>query len=101
MLVEFSVLPVGRGESLSDDVAKVVEKVSQSGLPYKVTEMGTIVEGEWGEIFPLIQRCHALILQETARVVTTIKVDDRKGRTEALKTRLPSLEAKMGRPFKK
>ena len=100
MLVEFSILPVGIGESLSDVVAKVIGIVAKSGLPYKVTEMGTIVEGDWEDIFTLIKRCHAAVLGEAGRVVTTIKVDDRKGRSDSLKTRLSSLEAKAG-PFKK
>lgn len=100
MLVEFSIVPVGKGEGLSDFVAKVVAVVAKSGLPYKVTEMGTLVEGDWEEVFGLIKRCHAAMMGEAGRVVTTIKVDDRKGKTDLLKTRLSSLEAKVG-PFKK
>jgi len=100
MLVEFSILPVGKGESLSDYVAKVVEIVAKSGLVYKVTEMGTLVEGDWEEVFSLIKRCHTNLLGEAGRLVTTIKVDDRKGRSDFLKTRLSSLETKTG-PFKR
>ena len=97
MLVEFSILPVGQGVSLSDFVAKVVGVVAKSGLPYKVTEMGTLVEGDWEEVFALIKRCHSAMTGEAGRVVTTIKIDDRKGRSELLKTRLTSLEAKAGK----
>ena len=100
MLVEFSIVPVGKGEGLSEFVAKVVAVVATSGLPYKVTEMGTLVEGDWEEVFGLIKRCHAAMMGEAGRVVTTIKVDDRKGRTDFLKTRLNSLEAKV-RPSNK
>ena len=101
MLVEFSILPVGKGEGLSEYVAKVVGIVAKSSLPYKVTEMGTLVEGEWDEVFSLIRRCHQTLLGESARLVTTIKVDDRKGRSDLLKTRLDSLEKKIGQPFAK
>ena len=97
MLVEFSILPVGKGVSLSDDVAKVVGIVAKSSLPYKVTEMGTIVEGDWDEVFSLIKRCHMALLGESARLVTTLKIDDRKGRSDLLKTRLNSLEEKTGK----
>ena len=97
MLVEFSILPVGKGESLSEYVARVVGIVAKSSLPYKVTEMGTIVEGEWEDVFSLIQRCHRTLLGESGRLVTTIKIDDRKGKADLLKTRLASLESKAGK----
>ncbi len=92
MLVEFSVMPVGKGVSISKSVAKAIDLVTQSGLDYKVTELGTIVEGEWKEIFLLIERCHRLVQKETGRAVTTIKVDDRVGRRNLLKTRLRRIE---------
>lgn len=92
MLVEFSILPVGKGVSISKFVAKAIDLVDKSGLDYKVTEMGTVVEGEWKEIFRLIERCHRLLLKETGRVVTTIKVDDRKGRKGLLHSRIRKIE---------
>jgi len=97
MLVEFTLLPVGKGVSLSEEVAKAVAIVAQSGLAYKVTEMGTFIEGEWDEVFAVIRRCHAALLRESGRVITTVKVDDRKGCTNALQTRLDILEAKAGK----
>lgn len=97
MLVEFTVFPVGKGVSLSGDVAKAIAIVAQSGLPYKVTEMGTFIEGEWEEVFAVIRKCHAALLRESGRVITTVKVDDRKGCTTALQTRLAVLEEKAGR----
>ena len=97
MLVEFTVFPVGKGVSLSGDVAKAIAIVVQSGLPYKVTEMGTFIEGEWEEVFAVIRKCHAALLRESGRVITTVKVDDRKGCATALQTRLAALEEKAGK----
>ena len=92
MLVEFSILPVGKGVSVSKSVAKAIDLVDKSGLDYKVSEMGTIVEGEWKEIFSLIERCHRLLLKETGRVITTVKVDDRRGRKGLLRSRIRRIE---------
>ena len=92
MLVEFSVLPVGKGVSVSKSVAKAIDLVDKSGLDYKVSEMGTIVEGEWKEIVLLIERCHRLLLKETGRVITTVKVDDRRGRKGLLRSRIRRIE---------
>jgi len=85
MIIEFSIVPIGKGESLGELVAKVVDIVDISGLPYKLTAMGTIVEGEWDDIFELIKECHFKMRQHASRVMTFITIDDRanaKGRIE-------------------
>ena len=74
MIVEFSVVPIGRGETLSGLVARVLDIVDQSGLPYQLTAMGTIVEGDWDEIFGLIRRCHETMRGQAGRVSTHITV---------------------------
>ena len=51
IVCEFSVVPLGAGESLSEQVAKCLKIVQESGLPYQLTPMGTILEGEWDEVF--------------------------------------------------
>jgi len=49
VLLEFSMAPLGLGESVSEHVARVVDVIDKSGLPYQLTPMGTIVEGEWAQ----------------------------------------------------
>jgi uncharacterized protein (TIGR00106 family) len=51
MIVEFSVVPIGKGDSLAELVSKVVDIIDTSGMPYQLTAMGTIVEGEWNDVF--------------------------------------------------
>ena len=55
MIVQFSIVPLGVGVSVSEYVAKVIKIVDESGLSYKLHAMGTIVEGEWDEIMDLIK----------------------------------------------
>jgi uncharacterized protein YqgV (UPF0045/DUF77 family) len=43
MLAEFSIVPIGVGSSIGDKVAEVLGIVDASGLPYKVTPMGTVI----------------------------------------------------------
>lgn len=45
MLMELTVIPLGRGRSLSADLADVIGQIDQSGLPYRVTPFGTLLEG--------------------------------------------------------
>ncbi|RLE34770.1 thiamine-binding protein [Candidatus Acetothermia bacterium] len=101
MIVEFTISPIGVGESLSKYVAKVIDLVDKSGLPYLLTPMGTIVEGEWDEVMDLIKRCHHLVLEMEPRVATRIYIDDRSGRKGLLEYKTRSVEEKLGRPIKR
>ena len=101
MLVEFSIVPLGSGSSISSRVAQVLELVDASGLAYKITPMGTVVEGTWDEVFRLIKRCHRITLQQEGRVLTTIRVDDRKGAANRIDAKVQSVEKKLGKVLKK
>jgi len=101
MLVEFSIVPVGKGSSISDDVAKVLNIVDKSGLPYKINPMGTVVEGNWDDIMELIKKCHSIVLKGGERVVTSIKIDDRKKRRNMIERKVMSVEKRLHRSLKK
>lgn len=101
MLVEFSIVPLGSGSSISSSVAEVLNVVDASGLPYKVTPMGTVVEGAWDEVFRLIKRCHRITLRQEERVLTTIRIDDRKGAADRIDAKVRSVEKKLGKVLKK
>ena len=79
MLAHFSIVPLGKGASLSKDVAEVVRLVRASGLQYRLGPMGTVVEGEPDRVFALIRDCHMFSRSRNARVYTTVTIDDRPG----------------------
>ena len=97
MIAEFSVFPVGRGPHLSEFVASMIELIEQSGLTYKLTSMGTIVEGEADEVFDLVKACHEKIAAASPRVVTSLRIDDFVGRKGRLAGKIESVEKKLGR----
>ena len=101
MIAEFTISPIGVGESLSRYVAQVIDLVDKSGLPYLLTPMGTIVEGEWEEVLGLIERCHKRMLELAPRVATRIYIDDRPGRRGLLEYKTKSVEEKLGRKIKR
>jgi len=78
MIAEFSVFPVGKGESLSQYVVECVKIVQLSGLAYELTPMGTIVQGDHDQVMTVISNCHKKVASMADRVVTNIKIDDRK-----------------------
>ena len=99
--MEFSIIPIGIGSSLGADISEVLKIVDASGLPYKINPMGTVVEGEWDEIMKLIKKCHKTVMKSGERVVTTISIDDRKGKPNRIEGKVRSIEKRIGRSLKK
>lgn len=95
MIADFSIVPLGTGESLSGIVAEMVRTVRESGIAWQLTPMGTVVEGEWDEVMGVIKACHAMARTHAGRVVTSIRIDDREGRTGAIEGKVRSVEAKL------
>ncbi len=97
VLAEFSVVPLGTGESISPRVARVLRIVMDSGVRYKANPMGTVLEGEWDEVMAVIRKCHAEMRKDSERVLTSIIIDDRKGKENRIERKLESVEEKIGR----
>ena len=49
-LLEFSITPIGAGQSVSQYVSRAVDLIDRSGLDYRLHAMGTVVEGDGGRI---------------------------------------------------
>ena len=96
MMIELSVVPLGKGASVSAVIARVLKIVMDSGVPYKANPMGTVIEGDWGQLMDLIKKCHDEAMRDADRVVTSIKVDDYRGKGRRLESKLESVEQKLG-----
>jgi uncharacterized protein (TIGR00106 family) len=101
MLLELSVIPLGRGRSISADVADLVKIIDASGLDYRLTAAGTILEGGWDQLMDVARKCHTEMRKKTERVVTFMKIDDYAERTGRLTGAVASVEAKVGKAVKK
>jgi uncharacterized protein (TIGR00106 family) len=100
MLLEFSSFPAGE-KSLSGAVAKIIDLIDKSGLPYQTHALGTIVEGEWDELLDLVKKCHMLLREDFERVFTRITIDDRKDAKNRLTGKIKAVENKLGRSIRK
>lgn len=100
VLLEFSMSPLGAGESVGQYVARSLEVVEASGLDYRLHAMGTVLEGEWDEVFDVVRRCYETMSEDCDRVSVSIKVDARKGATGRLASKVRSVEEKLGRRLK-
>ncbi|MBI3321890.1 MAG: MTH1187 family thiamine-binding protein [Candidatus Omnitrophica bacterium] len=103
MLAELEIVPIGtKSASLSALLAAVAALIDRSGLDYRVGPMGTVVEGAWDQVMLLAKQCHQAVLQRTDRVMTTIRIDDRKDQPGMgrIVQKVQSLEAKVGKSLK-
>jgi uncharacterized protein (TIGR00106 family) len=79
-IMEISVVPVGTGSpSVTPFVAECIKVIEQHGLQYEVSSMGTAVEGELEALLNVAAQMHrAPFSKGVQRVVTTIKIDERR-----------------------
>ncbi len=96
MLVEFSITPIDKeGKNLSEYVSRTIQVIKESGLPYELHAMGTIVEGSSDQVFALLKKCHDNMTQFSDRVSTSIKIDDRTGASGRLKGKVAAVENRL------
>jgi uncharacterized protein (TIGR00106 family) len=100
-LLEFSITPLGAGESVSQYVAKAVDVVDKSGLDYRLHAMGTEVEGDLAQLLDVLKRAIEAVSADCDRVSVSAKIDVRKGHPSALSAKVASVEKQLGRTVKK
>lgn len=97
MLVAFSVTPLGVGESVGEAVAEAVRVVRESGLPNRTDAMFTTVEGEWDDVMAVVKDAVAAVQARAPRVSLVLKADIRPGTTDALTTKVSTVESFLAR----
>ena len=94
-LMDISVVPVGTGHtSVSAYVAEAQRVLATSGLEFQLTPMATVVEGPLPELLALVAKLHeAMAAAGVDRLVTTIRLDDRRDKPGTMRSKLDSVKA--------
>ncbi len=97
-MAEITVVPVGVGASVSDYVAEALKVVERSGLKYQLTPTSTVIEGDLDELFKVLKEMHESPFAKGApRVVTIIKIDDRRDKAITMEYKVRVVEEKLRR----
>ena len=90
VIVQFSTAPLGEGVGVSRFVAEALKEVERSGLRFQLTPMATILEAEsLREALEVILRAHEAVFRAGARrVVTDIKIDDRRDKPRRMEDKV-------------
>ena len=97
-IAEVSVVPLGtKTPSVSQYVARAVKVLGrEKDIRYEITAMGTIIEGDLDRILAVVKKMHEGAFGEgVARVLTTIKIDDRRDKAQGMKEKVNSLRKKL------
>lgn len=95
LLINFSIFPLDKGESVSQYVARAVKIIRDSGLPYKLGSMGTSIEGDWNEVMDVVTRCFEELKKDCNRVYMGITADYRKKGKNRITAKVESVEGKL------
>jgi len=98
-MVEVSIVPVGtESPSVSEYVARAVKVLqAEKDLKYELTAMGTIIEGELDRLLSVVRKMHQAVLDSgVKRVVTTIKIDDRRDKASSISGKVEAVKKRIG-----
>jgi uncharacterized protein (TIGR00106 family) len=96
---ELTIIPIGTSStSLSNYVAAAVAALDETGINYQLSGMGTLLEAETpDELFDAIKNAHEAVFKAGMdRVVTSVKIDDRRDRDRTMDDKVRSVEEKLG-----
>jgi uncharacterized protein (TIGR00106 family) len=98
MLVQLTMFPSGRSsESASKEVAKVIDIIDKSGLPYRLGPMSTTIEGSWEKVMATINKARLMLRRNHNRIYISITIDDRKEARGRIDGKIESIQKKLGR----
>jgi uncharacterized protein (TIGR00106 family) len=98
IIMDISVVPIGTSSpSVSEYVAKVQEALKNAGYITHLHAMGTVIEDKnFDRILGAIKLAHEEAFRAGAlRVVTTVKIDERRDKEGSVKQKLESVERRL------
>ena len=97
VLLEFAMNPPDRGDGLSGYVARIVAVIDRSGVTYRLTPMGTSLEGSFDEVMRVVGDCFHALESDCQRIGMNLKMDYRAGTASRLQSKVDAVQRHLGR----
>ncbi len=95
-IVEFCIIPLGVGVSLSPYIAACEQVLEEAGLTVELHANGTNIEGDWDAVMGAVKRCHQRVHEMGApRISTSLRVGTRTDRGQTLNDKIQSVQDRM------
>ncbi len=97
-ILEISVVPIGtRDTSVSSYVADCIRILRKEKVRYELTSMGTNIEGNLKDLIRVAIKMHEEPFRKgAARVLPTLKIDDRRDKKGTLEGKKKAVQKKLG-----
>jgi len=96
VIVDFCLVPVGVGVSLSKYVVECERILKKTGIKAQLHANGTNLEGDWDAVFGAIKECHEKVHGMGApRISTILHVGTRTDRDQTMDQKIESVLKKM------
>ncbi len=93
VIVDFCIIPLGAGISLSPYIAECQKILREAELKYSLHAYGTNIEGEWERVMDAVKRCHMRVHEMGApRISSTLKIASRIDREQSMEDKVRSVE---------
>ncbi|UCD14119.1 MAG: MTH1187 family thiamine-binding protein [Thermoplasmatales archaeon] len=94
IIAQLSIAPVGKSVSLSRYVKIAIETLKKENIKFETNAMATVFEIEdLDTLFNIVQKAHTSVLASgVERVITELKIDDRRDKNATIKTKLKSVQ---------
>lgn len=97
-LLNFAIFPTDKGDSVSTYVSKVIKMISESGYPYSLTSMSTIVEtAEVSQALEIIQKAYDVLNEFSDRVYISANIDVRNNTEGRINSKIESVMKNINR----
>ncbi len=95
-LIAIAIAPFGVGEELSEQIAKVIRVIRESGLPNRTTSMFTEIEGEWDDVMRVVKEATFILAEQGIRTEVILKADVRPGFTGMMSAKVDKVNQILG-----
>ncbi len=94
IISQLSIAPVGKGISLSKYVKIALTVLKKNNIKFKINDMGTIIETkDLQTLFMIVKQAHEAVISSGAkRVITELKIDDRRDKDVKIGTKIKSVQ---------
>lgn len=94
IIAQLSIAPLGKGTSVSSYVKIVIDLLKKEHVTFQTNAMATVIEtADISTLFTLVQKAHQAVIDAGAdRVITELKIDDRRDKKATMKSKLNALK---------
>ena len=93
IIAQLSIAPVGKGTSLNKYVKVAIETLKKENVKFETNAMATVIETEeLDTLFYVVQKAHNAVIEAGGkRIITELKIDDRRDKNITIESKLKSV----------